>query len=199
MDHLECRLLSGLEFPWLHGERDGGAVRGGVTRSTITLGTGSCRWEPAPPPTRASVKPPTSNSWRGRARAEPGAPASRGLSRRRQRIQSTPAIPGTTSPVIRRRPGGGRITAPTSRRSATAAPGYYKGAVPNGHAVIGDSCYTNAIQSHAVMCGQQTLVSYSGGRPEAGATAKHHQRRQPRVQRQRVGLAGRSTSKTSAA
>ena len=48
------------------------------------------------------------------------------------------------------------------------ANGYYKGQCPNGHAVIGDSCYTSAIQSHAVVCGQQTLVSYSGGQTGSG-------------------------------
>jgi hypothetical protein len=48
------------------------------------------------------------------------------------------------------------------------APGYYKGECLNGHAVIGDSCFTNAIQSHAVNCGQQTLVTYTNGQTGSG-------------------------------
>jgi hypothetical protein len=53
------------------------------------------------------------------------------------------------------------------------ASGYYKGQCPNGHAVIGDSCYRNAIQSHAVVCGQQTLATFNGGPTGSGCYARN--------------------------
>ena len=72
------------------------------------------------------------------------------------------------------------------------APGYYKGACPNGHAVVGDSCSTTGYQSHAIVCGQGTLVSLLGNQTGSSCYARNIARwGQPGRHGRRLGLAAR--------